>query len=325
MPKVRERFAAISRELSIGRGGRLWSHPLPLEPPFAPFDPLRLNNVQNQPPRSCPVVDAPKELQFLRVHPSHEDHYSLALAEQLPLSLHPSYPVAWEVLGIEGRVRLQVTATPQDLSAAVSQVQAHYPNCEVFQTEDLLPEMVAQLRCARGYRLRRSHLFMLREGHRTEPYAALVGLLGALRSEEAALFQGLFIPARLGWRSNILKLARDPFEPGKSAYFDMPQLPKRAETKVARLLFAVALRLAASNKDLLDRLEGSFLSQFQGEENSLTPMEGPYPTGAIMSRTTHATGMLLNLGERLRWCTFLTLDQCLRHWQPLSPALLLQS
>jgi hypothetical protein len=286
----------IHRELAIGRGGRLWPHPVPLEPPFALFNPMPGQGGHESTTR-WPIVDSPRELKFLRARPSKEDEYSQSLVEQLLLSLNPSYPLAWEVLGLEGRIHIQVAAVSQDIAAIGTQVQAHYPDCETFEAQDLIQDVAPWLRRARGYRLRRSHLFTLREGHRTEPYAALVGLLGALGLEEVALFQVLFIPARYGWRSNILKVARDPIDLGKSAVSDMPQLPKRAEAKVAKLLFAVALRLAASNQDLLDRLEGSFLSQFQSEDNSLMPIQEPYPVGSILNRSTHATGMLLNLSE----------------------------
>jgi hypothetical protein len=297
MTKFKERMEAARREMAVGRGGRLWPRPVPLEPPFTPFDPLRPGDGYNQPPKGWPVPDVPTELRFLRINPSSEDQYTLPLAEQFLLSLNSSFPVSWEVLGLDGGAYLQVAAASEDLNAIASQVKAHYPGCEAFMDDDLLKDEAVKLRHARGYRLCRSHLFLIREGHRTEPYAALIGLLDALEPGESALFQVLIIPARRDWQGNILKVARNPFDASKPAFHHMPQLPKRAEAKVAKPIFAVAMRLAASNIPLITRLEGSFLSQFQSEENGLKSMEAPYPIEAVLRRTTYSSGMLLNLGE----------------------------
>jgi hypothetical protein len=296
MTKLRDGIEAKNRELAIGRGGRFWPHTVPIEPPFALFDPMP-GKGRHEPMTCWPIVDSPRKLKFLRVRPSKEDEYSQVLAEQLLLSLDSSCPVAWEVLGLGGRIHIQVAAVPQDIAAIASQVPAHYHNCEAFEAQDLLLEIAAWLECGRAYRLRRSHLFMLKEIQRTEPYAALAGLLGALKSGQAALFQVLFLPTRYDWRDSILQVSQDPYNPGKSAFSDMSRLPKLAQAKVSKPLFAVALRLGASSEELLDRMEGSFLSQFQGEENYFVPMAESYPTNALVSRTTYATGMLLNLGE----------------------------
>jgi hypothetical protein len=296
MTRLRDRIEAIKRELAIGRGGRIWPHPVPIEPPFAIFDPLPQQG-RHESTTQWPLVDFPRELKFLRVRPSKADVYSQALSEQLILSLNPSYPVGWEVLGLEGRVHMQASAVPQDIATISNQITAHYQNCEAFEAQDVLLEIAAQLEHACAYRLRRSHLFMLKELLRTEPYAALAGLLGGLKSAEAALFQVLFLPTKHDWRGNILRVSQDPFDPRKSAFSDRSELPKLAQAKASKPLFAVALRLGASSEELLVRMEGSFLSQFQGEENSLVPMTERYPLNALISRTTYDTGMLLNLGE----------------------------
>ena len=205
--------------------------------------------------------------------------------------------MSFEVLGVEGEVLMQLTVASQDMSNVVGQIEASYPMSEAFETEDVIHEETGQLQLARGYRLRRSHLFTLREGHRTEPYTALMGFLSTLGSGDIALFQVLFMPVGHNWQRNILRVSCDPFDHKKSMFPDMPQLPKKAEAKVSKPLFAVSVRMAASSDELLSMLEGSFLSQFQNEENSLVPMPMTYPIEAIVNRTTYTTGMLLNAGE----------------------------
>jgi hypothetical protein len=95
MTKLRDGIEAKNRELAIGRGGRFWPHPVPIEPPFALFDPMP-GKGRHEPMTCCPIVDSPRKLKFLRVRPSKKDEYSQVLAEQLLLSLDSSCPVAWE-------------------------------------------------------------------------------------------------------------------------------------------------------------------------------------------------------------------------------------
>ena len=243
------------------------------------------------------ITGASNELQYLRIRSSDEDQYSSDLAEQLLISLHPSSPVSFEVLGVDGEAMIQMVAAQQDASVILGQIEAYYPGCEAFESQDILQEAAEQLRFVRGYRSRRSHLLSLREGHRTDPFTALIGLLSTLGLKEAALYQVLFIPARHNWQGNIIKVSSDPFDPKKSMFPDMPRLPKKAEAKVSKPLFAVSVRMAASSDELLKMLEGSFLSQFQSEENSLVSMPGPYPIERVLNRNSYSTGKLLNAGE----------------------------
>ena len=297
MSKESERLSALRREMSAGRGGSLQPYPVSQEPLFTPFDPLKPKNDKAKIPIAPRTAASTSELTFLRLRPSEEDRYSVELAEQLLRSLSLAHPVAFELLGVAGDVHIQVAAASRDANAVANQLEAHYQECEVFASADVISDAELPLRCARGYGLSRSHVLPLGESKRTEPYTALVGLLGGLGPGDIALFQVVFVPVRNDWRGNIMRVARDPFDPAKSAFYDAPQLPKRAEAKVAKPLFAVSVRTAASSKDLLDRLERSFISQFQGEENGLESMPEPYPVEAMMSRTTHASGMILNVAE----------------------------
>jgi hypothetical protein len=263
--KHRQRIDVIRQELHTGRGDRLYLYPVKLEPCFMPFDPFRPWTGDRNPGKDGHV----QELGFLRVRPSDEDRFSADTSEQFLLSLNPSSPWSFEVVGIEGDVEIQLAVPVQDAGFAIGQIEAHYPNCEVFCGPDLIAEIAGRLKIARGYRLRRSHLFPIRDNHRTDPYAALIGVMGTIGSQDVTLFQVLFTPVRHNWRSNISRVARHPYDTSKSVFADVPQLPKKADDKTAKPLFVASVRMAASDEELLNMIEGSFLSQFDSEDNRL--------------------------------------------------------
>ncbi|MBI4295203.1 MAG: type IV secretion system DNA-binding domain-containing protein [Chloroflexi bacterium] len=239
----------------------------------------------------------PTALSFLRLRPSADDEYTWALAEQLLVALSPRQPLAFEVIGRHAGVALQVAGASEDIGAALRQTCAHYSLAEVSEDTDLLSNAANRIRYARGYCLRDSHLFTIKITQPVEPYSALLGALDGLAEDEIACLQILFVPVRHDWATNILNLSRDPWDPTKSPFIDLPQLPKVAEQKVAKPLFAVTLRLAASSRDLVDRLETSFLSQYGSQENGFLHVDRNYPLESILGRLTNNRGMVLNAAE----------------------------
>ena len=290
MKRLQALREAIRAEMARGKGvGRLYPHAVQLEPPFSPYDPGHLPNPAPPEPRP------PAPSGYLHLSPSTEDDYGRPLAEQLLLALGPCCPLAFEVIGSGGRATLQLAVGERHLDAVAEQLLAHHRHAQVRQGQDRLDG--ATLAVARAYRLRRSHLFVLRSDQRTEPYAALLGVLAASTANEVSLFQVLVCPAVHDWRSNALRMAVDPWNPSHSAFVDLPDLPRRADHKMARPLFAVAVRLASTDMQALDRLQGAFLSQFQSEENAFAPRGGAPPLESILTRTTHTPGVLLNSEE----------------------------
>ena len=276
MRTLEAKARALRAEMDRGRGASpLHTYPVDLEPPFRPF-----NHEETEAPQA-PEAARPLELGFLRVAPYVDDESGLGLAEQLLIGLGPDCPLAFEVVGCGGPAGIQLAAGEHSLSAVAQQVRAHYPRAEVRPHADLLQP--GPLTVARCYRLRESHLFPLRTGHRTETYAALLGVLSGLEEGEGGVFQVLFMPVRHDWRGNILRVASDPWKPSRSAFVDLPDLPKKAGSKVSRPLFAVAVRLAGSRQEVLERLEGSFLDQFQSQENALEAWEQTYPVASILA------------------------------------------
>ena len=265
MRSLRQRIDVTRQELYIGRGDKLYPYPVVLEPSFLPFDPFRPWIGDRGPEKDGRL----QELCYLRIRPSEEDRFTSDTSEQFLLSLNPSCPWSFEVFGIEGDVEIQLAVPIHDREFVIGQVEAHYPYCEVFCDSDLMPEAEDRLKIARGYRLRRSHLFCIREGQRTEPYTSLIGVMSTMGSRDVALLQVLFRPVTQDWKTNILRVARHPYDSSKSMFVDIPQLPRKADNKVSKPLFVASIRMAASDEELLNMIEGSFLTQFDSEDNRL--------------------------------------------------------
>jgi hypothetical protein len=294
------RAANLRAEMEAGRGGdSLFAFPVSLEPNFAPFHHqggtrrVGLKSVRTEVPRGAKSI----QLSFLRVRPSPEEEFSHDIGQQLLVSLSPGQPVAFEIAGSQGRTFVQFAAAQPEMEVVSRQVAAHYPSSELTPVQDLLHAPGGVLSSARTYRLRSSHLFPMRQVHVKEAYIALLGLLAGLGTGQCAVFQVLFTRPRGDWRANILEISHDPWDPVRSAFVDLPQLPRAAVHKVETPLFAVAVRLAASSSALLGRLEGSFLAQFEGGENGLVPIDQEYPVESILDRTTRHHGMILNAAE----------------------------
>ena len=240
----------------------MYPHPVSLEPPLTTYDHSAGQGRVGTLYSSKPDMVGTWVPSTLQVRPSSKDGFKSAQSEQLLLTLSPADPLAYEVVARGDEVHLQVAGSDEDIQAAQKQLSAHYPWAEVSRGPDLVGAISPHIQRARSYRLRESYLFPIRTGHTVEPYAVLLGILDGLTEEECALFQVLFVPVRNDWAGNIRRLSRDPWDPSKSPFIDLPQLPKTADNKVAAPLFAVAVRLAASSHRLLDRMEGSFLSLF---------------------------------------------------------------
>ena len=291
----------MRREMHRGRGsGKLAPFPIPLEPPFSRFD----HDAREKPatssaatPTAAAVTIPLSDLSFLKVRLSAKDGYSPALGQQLVLAFSPRYHLSFEVIGHGGSAYLQFVSARQDASNVVNQLNSHYPRAQAFDDPDRARWDETTLRIARSYRLRDSHLFQIKTDHRPEVYIPLVGVLAGLRKADAGMFQVLFQPVRHPWRNNIIRLASDPWDPSKSAFVDLPDLPRRAQSKVERPLFAVTVRLAATSRDLLDQLEGGLLSQLESVENGLVALASDYPLEAILGRFTQTSGILLNAQE----------------------------
>lgn len=293
MSRFRERRERLLAALKAGRGGdEVLPTPVELEPPC----PLAGMVVAQAP--SPLAAGAATPATFIRIRPSRDDRQAPGQQEQLLASLPLQHQASFEVVGHKAGITLQLVCAAADAQAVAAYLCTHFPRAEVFASDDLLRQAVDDAGgeiAVRCYRLAQTHLLPLRSDHKADPYRALAGVLTALPQNGFGCLQVVFAPVRQDWRRAVLAASRDETDPAKSAFVDLPQLPKLAARKGSLRLFAVSLRLAASSPQLLERLE-AFLEQF-ADGNRLVPVRGPYPTQALRQRSSYASGMVLNAEE----------------------------
>ncbi|MBM4451752.1 MAG: ATP-binding protein [Chloroflexi bacterium] len=281
------------REMQTGRGGStIYPFPVSLEPAFA-----RFTHHAQAAPAAVPAGAAPDRTRLtlgatVRVRPSREERAVPESAEQLLLSL--SGRLSFEVIGHDGIISFQFAVNRQASASLVASVNTLYPNAEAFAAQDLLRPLASSNVVARSYRLRESHFFPLKTDSKLDYFGLLFAALTGMRAEEFGVLQVVFERARHDWNYNILMGSRNPFDQ-KPLFFDLPDLYKLAESKAAKALYAVSLRLAASSTDIVNRMEG-FVRQFEGN-NGFIAVAGQYPGDSIFQRSVHSTGILLNVQE----------------------------
>ena len=126
----------LRREMDRGRGGSVvYPFPVALEPPFSPFrhnhQPARspLPEESNGVVRCSPVPLS--DLRFFKVRLSPQDNYNPGLSEQLLLALSSRYPIAFEVIGLGGKVFVQLVIAAKDSLNLANQVRSHYSRAQV--------------------------------------------------------------------------------------------------------------------------------------------------------------------------------------------------
>ena len=300
MRTVNFRAEATRFEMERGRGGKeVYHFPIVLEPAFSLFSHRKKRSlVPDSSYGDGASVEKvhPWTAVAVRVRPSREDKSLQELAEQFLLSL--SCQVGFEIIAHRGRIACQVMVSPQIAPTVIAHLTTLYPKSEAFKAEDLLGQIPRGSVVVTNYRLRESHFFPLRTDFKLDTYGSLFGALAGLGADQFGAFQVILAPASHNWRENIRLAARSDFDPAKSVFYDLPDLPKIANRKVAKPLFAVSVRLAGSSVSVVSQME-RFLSQFEGD-NSFVPVRTPHPAASVFGRTVHSTGMLLNAEELAR-------------------------
>lgn len=306
MSTSEERRKLITDEMEAGRGSdSIFDYPVPLEPPFKPFSfrPEKrsvfdgLFRREGTIPQVV-VSDKAKRgrLSFIRIKPSREDKYSLDIAEQFVLSLPVLSPIAFEIIGHGGKIRVQIAAEESSTDSIISQVSSHFPGADVYPEEDLLRDAMPSGAVARAYRLKTTHFLPLSFHTDGDPYRTLFGCIGSLEKGSMGALQLLFTPIINNWQDNIWRASRTQYDPSQSPFIDLPGLPKSVDKKISKPLFAATIRILASDENLLTNMEG-FLKQADNGENGIMPVSGNYPVRSILERNTHVHGFILNSTE----------------------------
>jgi len=225
-------------------------------------------------------------------------------------------PVAFELLGGDGRVEMRLASPAHHTGHVLSQLQAMVPSAVVIAAADPFSSrwfaIEGQPFAAVEFGL--SAEFMVPLATRAsgdEPLLPLVAALAEAGPRELGLYQVLFQAVTEPWERSVLSAVVT--EAGKPFFADAPELTALAREKVATPFFAVSVRIAATADEaeraweLVARI-ASGLAHFGGPQNNEfmpLPHDNPAELEAdLLDRATHRTGMLLSSEELLSLVQF---------------------
>jgi hypothetical protein len=324
-----------------GRGWQEFSYPVWLEPPFRPFPGHSL-------PRGAPLLDdsrretalsrlvrrlfgggvedarvegeetpEPEPLRFASDQPIREIEVTLPAKTSVPpvaaegflLALSSLvYPLAFEVVAIQGMLSVQFAVRLPDRDRLVSQLRAFFPEAELHEEGERLGgawRAVAGELALAEFGLAREFMLPLQafREFRIDPLLSLFGALSEAGTDEAGIFQVLFEPVTQPWAESVLRAVTT--ERGEPFFLDAPEVTSFAAEKFSRPLFAVALRMAARSPSasrawrLLQGMGGGLLPL--AHANELLPLSGDGDDlgreGDLLGRVSHRAGMILGSHE----------------------------
>jgi hypothetical protein len=218
-------------------------------------------------------------------------------------------PIAFELVGIGGRVSVQFATCQDDASKVRRQLQAHFSDAS-FQQRDSTLERVWN-ECAGDdalvveFGLAQEFMFSLQSG-KIDPFVGIVGALAELKQDVVAVFQVLFQATQQDWPESIL--ASVSHADGKPYFVNRPELTRAADAKALRPLYAAVVRIAVKSDDfttslnIARELAGSLRVFANPQGNELIPLSNDdYPyydhIEDVLRRQSRRTGMLLTSDE----------------------------
>ena len=343
MPGIHEQLSdQFYRWEQRGRGWKVYDEPVFPEPPFVPFSghylpsapvvddgrrPTILSSLVEKlstklstaPPASkAPPDDEPEPepttlirdtlVEFQTSLPADLD-VSRDSFEQFFRNLSLcSEPVAFELVGTNGRVNVQFAASEADAPTLRRQLNAHFSAASFQQRESMLEQvwnhcdgevLVVEFGLAREF------MFSLQSG-KIDPYVGIVGALAELQPNQIAVFQVLFQATQETWQDSIV--ASVSHADGKPYFVNRPELAHAAENKGSRQLYAAVVRIAVKTErfehslDIARELAGSLCVFANPQGNELIPLANDdYPyydhIEDVLRRQSRRTGMLLTSDE----------------------------
>jgi hypothetical protein len=322
-----------------GRGWQVFEEPVYLEPPFVPFhghylpeapavDDGRKSTLlssifrkisQNTPPSVIAEVEEepePKPLvrdslvEFQTSLPADLDIGKEAFEQFLRNLALCREPVAFELIGITGRVSVQFVAGQHDAPQVRRQLQSYFPEATFQPKGDNLQQAWESCEgdemLVYEFGLAREFMLPLASG-KLDPFIGMVGALSELSRGDIGLFQVIFQPVQEPWAENILRSVTN--DEGKPFFVNQPELAGAAENKIQHPLYAAVVRIAAKSNtheralQIACDMAGSLRVFAQPQGNELIPLENDekYPDDEhiedVIRRQSRRSGMLLNSGE----------------------------
>jgi DNA helicase HerA-like ATPase len=328
-----------------GRGWAAWPEPVHLEPPFRPFyghfitarpqvDDGRhhttlsrlaawvrgkptdeaastaLAPIGDEPEPEPRYLDTTDELHSFILHVPRERVIRPDAMAAFLSTLHASHmPFAFEIVGANGKVAVQVAARVPDERLLLSTLRNYFPDVTAVPG-DLLIETFARVDFpAIGVfelALRREFMLPLAtfRSYDPDPLIAIVAALEDTEGEDAGAVQILFEGAHSAWAESVFRAVTT--NDGDDFFEDEPGIAKLGKQKVMQPLFAATLRVVVTGEDepqarsRLVRIAGA-LAQFENPAgNQLFTLNDETsfdPHLDLLTRLSHRSGMLLGLDE----------------------------
>ncbi len=220
-------------------------------------------------------------------------------------------PIAFEIVAASDKIKVQFATGSSDAAILKKFTETYFPLAVVILQNNQLAEV---------WRSVSDHHFTVREfgleqefmlplvSTRSDSIVALIGALSDLNADEVAVFQVLFQSVQWPWAKSTLRSVSD--DTGKPFFSNRPELLSGAKTKIARPLYAVVIRAAASSSDqyrtaeIVKELATVLASVVEPPGNSLMPLTADeYPEGELeedlLQRQSRRAGMILNSNELL--------------------------
>jgi excisionase family DNA binding protein len=234
-------------------------------------------------------------------------------AGQFLMSLgHVSRPASFEIVGTSDSIVVQLASAPSDHRQVREQLQAYFPEALLSEHKGYLEALWDQTG-AKGsavveYGLSKEFMRPLRSFDRfdPDPLAGVIGAMGELAKDEAALLQVLFAPAHYPWRESIIRAVTD--SAGDPFFVDDPAMVKLAAEKISSPLFTAVIRVAAQGwkGDRAWRIAhgmGKSLRQFaDAASNELLPLtndeyDDEQHSWDVVTRRSCRSGLIINRDE----------------------------
>lgn len=263
---------------------------------------------QEEPPYPGEECGAPVSF-AIRVPPevraNTEAHASLLLS--LAESRHP---VAFELIGRNREVMIQVVCASDDATLVKDAINGYVPEAVVAQGDDLLFDAWRLSPCVLLVDFGLANEFFLPlEGSRSlrvDPQIAFVSALAQAEEGEAVCLQVLFEGVRNPWASGIRSALVDPH--GDPVFADAPEFIPLSKEKTQSPIVAAVIRVGAcahSEERALHLVQGvasGFVHLARPGSNELLPLENDgyddvLHEESFLERTSYRTGMLLSVDE----------------------------
>jgi len=342
VPRLDEIISAqFARWEQRARGWRVWPEPVRPEPPFEEFTGYALSPAQplqddgRKPgllaslfdqiekklnPAPPVIVDDVVEPEPLPVEEALDSEFAVSLPASLAIddavlraffdSLAVcSEPTCFEVFARNESVIFQFASCASDASSLRRQLRAFFPEIVFIERQNFLSDAWIETEGTSfvvDFGLANEFMLPLETDYRLDPLVGLVGALSSLRSDELAVFQVLFQPARHSWGNSIWRSVTD--RSGKNLFLNQPQLITGTKQKVTASFFGVSVRAAAKAPEFDDaalilrnvafalraftRLDGNRLIPLHNDEYGFEEHEED-----LLRRVSRRGGMLLNREE----------------------------